>query len=250
MKALPSEILALLQEHKLDVAVEKLRSSVVEALTVQDYDAAVSALLNLSLIQSELAHHPDLSSLGLALTIAGRAGDDSLKAEVLYRRAMFLQAQKDEAGARQAVDEAIVCARQAEAQQLTAQLLQLRLTLNLMGRRDKGDLVEQVRAVVQAYQAAQDMNGQLDALVAGAVLIARQNPPGATTLLNEAEAFLDTIAPKQLERLPQSGAIRMSPSGPKVVHQTPQSDDVKDQWRTYIDQQRAWIAKLSSETQR
>lgn len=250
METLPSEILALLQEHKLDIAAEKLRKRVVETLTLNDYSAAVTALVTLGSIESKLSQNSGLPSLELALTVADQAHNDSLKAEVLYRRILTLQAQGNDTDVFQAIDEALAWAHRTKVQQWVARFLQLRLFLNFKRIRGKQDFIVSVHEVVQAYRVAQDVNGQLNTLVTFAVLMAPQDPSSATVLLDEAEMFLDTVEPNLLERPSQSTLIQIPAFGPLHIHQTPQVDDVEKQWRAYISQQREQITKMYSRTER
>jgi len=203
METLPSDIQALIQEKKLQVAAEKLRDIVIEAVAARDYDTAI---------------------------------------DVQIRRSTLLKAQGDDTGALQALDEALVWAHQAKDHQRAARLMEMRLVFELTGKGSKQDPVTAVREIIQVYQAAQDPGEQLKALVAFAAIIAPIESEKAMALLDEADVLLNATDPERLEAMPAQSLIMLYPS--LHVHHTPQVNDVKDQWRTYINQVRQFIARL------
>jgi hypothetical protein len=247
MEPLPADISVLLQERQLDVAAEKLRERAIEAIAREDYYAAISALMDLGSLEGQLAHDARCSVpiLDLALAVSKKV-NNPLRAQVQISRAMLLKSQGDEVGAYQAIDDALVWARQVADLQWEAHLLQHRLNLNLrhlIKRRSQQDLVSEVRNVVQAYQAAHDANGQLRTLIGCAGQIALSNPSEAAKLLDEAEVLLDTVDSRLLERMPEEVfASLVIPTNELRITRTPQTEDVKDQWRAKLGQARAMIA--------
>lgn len=172
--------------------------------------------------------------------VAARDYDTAI--DVQIRRSTLLKSQGDDTGALQALDEALAWARRAKDHQRVAQLMETRLIFELPGKGSKLDLVTAVREIIQAYQAVQDPGGQLRALAAFAAIIAPSEPEEATALLNEADALLNLTDPERLEPMSPQCLIELHPS--LHVHHTPQADDVKGQWRTYISQTRQFIARL------
>ncbi len=237
---------SLARAAKTDTPAWDLWASLRRALSINNYEDAIVALLALATVEGVHTHNPHtgLAFLDLALAIANKTSSP-VKAEIQYHRSTLLSASGDLAGAYLALDDALASAKAAGDLKSITRLANLRLALKLAGAQLEGSFLAEAREVVRAYAEAHDVNGQLGAMVASAALGAQAYPSEALSLLDQAEAFLNALDQGQVVAPPRSVLIRL-PLSAGQAHENPAGESALDSWRLYIRQLREWIGKIRS----